>query len=1532
MATKNPNNLLFRHPFFIGISVFLVILLITQAIAYQRYLLNLSKIEKENTEELNTITDQLQFNLNYALSTTQTLSFIVENYGIPQNFDTIGKRLLQTNELLDGIQLLENGVITKMYPMEGNEMVIGYDVVNDPGRGKEVLIAAEREQMYFGGPFELKQGGLGVVGRVPLKVENDSLAFAAVVIRLEKLLEKSGINLESNRFDYQLSKVNPHTNQKEYFIDSDENFSESQVATIIVPLGEWQIYVKEKDTHYLEGVIPIAVLGLVLSLLVGHLTRIILQKPAELEKQVKLQTEIIFGKEKRYRALVEKSNDAVAILSEKGTPIYVSPSITSVLGYSESEALKLNLINLVHPEDLHHVVAVLEEVLDSPGIPINSPIVRVKRKDGSWRWVDATLTNMIDDPNVKGIIDNFRDITNRKEAEDLLIKEKELSEAIIDSLPGVFYLFNQEGKYLLWNTNLEKVSGYSGEEISRMKPNEFFAEEDFLYLQSRIQETFEKGESTAETYLLTKEHKKIYYYFTGRTILYNNEVCLLGTGIDLSKRKQAEEELEKSEEQLLSIFNNSISAVVMMDANGLITNWNATAEKMFGWKYEEVLNKTMHHFIMPEKHKQAHLAGMKHFKKTGEGPIINSNIEITAITKSNGEIDISLGVTTVKIRGKEYFIGFINDISARKQAERIKEFEDQKRGAMINSTSDLIWSVSVSMTLIAANEPFKASFKTHTKLDITEGDTVLPKENLDENQLLYWQNLYERAFKGEQFTVENTVPASENQPEIIMETNFNPIEVKNKIIGVACSSRNISDRIKTQQEIKDYNEKLKTAQEIAQLGYWEYNPLDSTLFWTDQIYSIWEEDPSIFSPTVKSFQDSIHPEDREKFYMFKNQPVPENYKQDIQYRIITKNGNLKWIHQFGKTFNGGRNNSKLFKGIMRDITESKIQQQTIIDYNLKLENAQKIAKLGYWEYAINSNTITRSQQARVILGIADKENDFTQADFLNLIHPDDRERFDEHHKLNLKGKKSLDIEYRIVLKNGLVKWLQDKGEILFDEAGNPAILKGTVQDITDQKNIEIELREQNQFISTALENLPIGIAVNELNSGKTTLMNKNFSQIYGWPQKELTDIDSFFEKVYPDEKYRKEITTQIISDLKSKKTSRMIWEGVEITRKDGSKRIVNAKNIPLYDQNLMISSVLDVTEKTIAEQRLALSNERFEYVTKATFDSIWDWDLIKNTIYWGEGFKTIFGYKSEVTGENFWFELIHPEDMERVKKSILNVINSSEQLNWEDEYRFKHTNGSYLYVKNRGIVLRNVERKAVRMIGAIQDITAQKEYEKKLLDINKKLRNLSAHLQEAREEERISIAREIHDELGQQLTGIKLDASWLKNVIINYAPDNIERTERLIQSINKAINDVRRVASNLRPGVLDDLGLEAAIEWQNQKFQEQTSIKCSLKTTNLTGNYSKEINTAVYRIYQEALTNVMRHAHATEVNTLLYEDENELTLEVIDNGIGIKEKDKNNMYSLGITGMRERALMIHARFLIQNQKSGGTKVKVTVPV
>jgi signal transduction histidine kinase len=216
------------------------------------------------------------------------------------------------------------------------------------------------------------------------------------------------------------------------------------------------------------------------------------------------------------------------------------------------------------------------------------------------------------------------------------------------------------------------------------------------------------------------------------------------------------------------------------------------------------------------------------------------------------------------------------------------------------------------------------------------------------------------------------------------------------------------------------------------------------------------------------------------------------------------------------------------------------------------------------------------------------------------------------------------------------------------------------------------------------------------------------------------------------------------------------------------------------------------------------------------------------------------------------------------------------------------------------------------------------------------LRALASHLESVREEERKLIAREIHDELGQSLTGFKMDLAWIRNRL--QSPDADLARPALLEKIGAMgglIDDtaglIRKICTELRPGVLDDLGLSAAIEWQAREFQGRTGIACAVALDAGNLDVDAERSTALFRIFQEVLTNVARHARATRVEVRMGKIEEQIILEVRDNGRGIEEGELAGVKSLGLLGMRERAALLGGEVAIRGRRGEGTWVTVKIP-
>ena len=232
----------------------------------------------------------------------------------------------------------------------------------------------------------------------------------------------------------------------------------------------------------------------------------------------------------------------------------------------------------------------------------------------------------------------------------------------------------------------------------------------------------------------------------------------------------------------------------------------------------------------------------------------------------------------------------------------------------------------------------------------------------------------------------------------------------------------------------------------------------------------------------------------------------------------------------------------------------------------------------------------------------------------------------------------------------------------------------------------------------------------------------------------------------------------------------------------------------------------------------------------------------------------------------------------------------------------------------------------------VTDITDRKQAEEELTASREQLRDLSRHLESIREEERTRLAREIHDEMGQSLTGLKIDVSWIARRLPKAEVSLLEKTKTMNELIDEAVQTVKRISSELRPGVLDHLGLAAAIEWQAQELEKRTQIRFEFKSSPKEIALDGGRSTTMFRICQEALTNVVRHANASKVRITLRREPSRVVLRISDNGKGIEEEQASDSKAFGVIAMRERARSWGGDFKIHGSPSKGTVVAVTIPL
>lgn len=364
----------------------------------------------------------------------------------------------------------------------------------------------------------------------------------------------------------------------------------------------------------------------------------------------------------------------------------------------------------------------------------------------------------------------------------------------------------------------------------------------------------------------------------------------------------------------------------------------------------------------------------------------------------------------------------------------------------------------------------------------------------------------------------------------------------------------------------------------------------------------------------------------------------------------------------------------------------------------------------------------------------------------------------------------------------------------------------------------------------------------------------------------------------------------------------------------------------------------DITEHKRAEEADRHSKARNAAMLESALDAILMIDHERTILEFNPAAESVFGYsRAEVLGRPL-AEVIIPVHLREAHFRGLAcyvATGSGPLLGRRVEMPALRADGSEFLAE---LVITPIWTTGLpTFMGVLRDVTERTQAELKIKHALVQSRALTSHLQNLREEERSHIAREIHDELGQVLTGLKMDLAWLNHRLAEGSLGTslallVDKVQDMSSLLDSTIQSVRRLATELRPGILDHLGLAAAVEWQAEDFEKHSGIRCTVVCTLAEVSLDKARTTAAFRILQESLTNVARHAAATAITIRLTQEADCFMLEVADNGCGIKDGDLSARHSLGLLGMRERAALLGGEVQIARAPGQGTKITARIPL
>ncbi|MBI5858720.1 MAG: PAS domain S-box protein [Sphingobacteriales bacterium] len=1003
-----------------------------------------------------------------------------------------------------------------------------------------------------------------------------------------------------------------------------------------------------------------------------------------------------------------------------------------------------------------------------------------------------------------------------------------------------------------------------------------------------------------------------------------------------------------------AIFQSNMDAVIFMDAEGKIFSWNPQSEKLFGWTTLEIIGKTVAETIIPPEYRDRHIKGVQRYLETNEGVFINKIAEISAIDRAGRQFPVELTIIPLSENSRHFFCAFIRDISERKSVEKKIIESEEKYRAFFEHSLDGILISSTDGKIFAANPAACEIFRMSEEEICAAGrEGIVDLSDERFAKFLEMRRLTGKT-KGEFRFIRK---GGETFSGEVSSAVFKDISGEEKTCVIL---RDITER-----KLSDLKEKKAMALQSRLVS------LNRSISFVKHPEEVYELALDTLMESIGCHKASILLFDKDNIMRF---VACRNLSE--KYRIATE-GHSPWKpdeKNAEPVFITDASNELSLKHLLPAIKEEGIsafgfiplihQQQLLGKFMLyfktphsfteeEIQFAQNIAgnvAFAIWEkktaialersYSVLEATLESTADGILVVDsmgkiirynkkftelwnipediIASKDDSGSLQFVLNQLQ-DPVAFLEKVQELYKSDKSSFDTLYF-------------KDHRVFVRYSTPLILGGintgrvwSFRDVTEQRKAESTLKESEERYRTLVENAPEALVVMDMNTRKFVSVSQSAESLFKMTKEELLKVGpvELSPLIQPNGRPSSELAYEKIHEAIKGGTPSFEWTHCDKYGKEIPCEIWLVR-LPSETQTLIRGSIVDISERKKAELAIKASEEKYRTLVEQASDPILIYSLDGTMIDYNNAFITVTGYQRQKIKKMKLVDLFFPEDL--VKRPLhFGLIKKG--LAVHDERRIRKNDGSEMIVELNSKMMPDGN---IMVIG--RDITERKKAELKLQESFKAIRTLTEHLQNIREEERAHIAREIHDELGQQLTVLKMDLSWINKKVGTKDEPVKARIKDLLTMIDETVKSVRRISSELRPSLLDDLGLVAAIEWQLKEFEKRFEIKTSFSHTDSEIQLRETIKTGVFRIFQESLTNVARHSRAKKVAVSLTVQNNSLILSINDNGAGFEKKILGNKKTLGILGMRERTSMMGGTYEIISKPGEGTSVVVKIPL
>jgi PAS domain S-box-containing protein len=866
---------------------------------------------------------------------------------------------------------------------------------------------------------------------------------------------------------------------------------------------------------------------------------------------------------------------------------------------------------------------------------------------------------------------------------------------------------------------------------------------------------------------------------------------------------------------------------------------------------------------------------------------------------------------------------YFRDVTERKKSEQLLKSSEETRRLIISSAMDAIVCADLKGDITVWNTHAEKIFGwSETEiLGCNLADTIIPERY----RAAHKSGIHHFQLTGEGPVLNKVLELyalKRNGEEFPVEISIIPIQQDGT--GFFCAFiRDITERKKTETAIlkeKDFSEKIIDA--LPGIFYF---------FDGDGKFLRWNKQLEIITGYSSEEISKMHPTDffdaREKeFIPVRMTDAFSKGYEESEGRLLTKDGQKIPFYFTGLFIE--YNNRPCLMGTAINITERKKTEKKLMEERKLLRTLiDNLPDYIYVKDAEFRHLINNQANVNLIGATTEEETlgktayDYFENSLASQYTDDDKMVFETRMPI-------INREEMVISPTGEQRWLLTTKVPLIGTNQQTSMIVGISRDITDRKKAEKELRESNERFEMIARTTNDAVWEWNMQTNRTWA-NDMHQLLYGLdPADDAPDQEEWKKRIHPDE--RETVLRNLNETLASDKNT-WISEYRFLDENNEYKSIYDRTYIVRDEQGKpvrMLGSMMDITARKIAEETLRQNEEKYRLLFSNSPLPMWVYDLASfKFLDVNEAAIRQYGYSRTEFLKMTVKDIRTPDEVER-------LIAHSKAKN-----RSARSSGNWKHLKKDGTIIEveinshdiNYNGREARLVLA-NDVTDRIIAQRLIVETSEQLRQLSARLQDIREEERMHMAHEIHDELGQRLTVLKMDISWLSRKLKTEDEMAKEKIRNTLSLLDGTIKIVRKIATDLRPGILDDLGLVPALEWQSKEFEERSGIKVSFKSNISEIALSTPAATGLFRIFQESLTNVGRHAQATNVNAELILKNDLLTLTIADDGKGFDTAVLGSIKTLGIMGMKERSMMIHGEYTITSTPGNGTTVTVKLPI